>query len=159
MDANQRREEPIALPPAAQAAVDAFKEAEVGQQLADPSECGGNCFRASARFRSALREFGSAGLVIEFYAADQTWFHQAVALAGDASDLGPETIVVDWTVRQFAVHSSAPFPEIQRLATLIERWGKFGVITGQNALFSRLSSEDPEAGPWAVAQQRIAASS
>lgn len=122
-------------------------------QLADIDECDGRCFTASARFRSALREHGVGGTVIEFHSSEHNWFHQVTAVADGAKALTEETLIVDWTARQF--EPDAPYPRIERLGDALARWGTIRVIDGTYATLTRSRSENPEAGPWSEAQQRI----
>lgn len=148
------------IPDEVQAAIDAFAAADVGQQLANVEECDGRCFTASAKFRSALREFGSTGLVLEFNFPDSDnagkwWFHQVTVVAESTADLHADTIVVDWTVRQFKSEQNAPYPRIERLEDAVKRWGLARHIDGVSYGVLRDRSENPEAGPWSEAQKRI----
>jgi hypothetical protein len=81
------------LDPRAQRAIELFENSPVGEQLSEPKERSGRCWRASTRFLSALRESDLDGSLLVW--VGEGWEHGAILL--DGTD-----IVVDWTASQFA---------------------------------------------------------
>lgn len=143
--------EPV-LPEPARVAVDLFRSAPVGEQLANLDECPNRCIKASAKFKAALDHCGTTGMTIYFTGMEGSTWHHATAVCG-YGEISDETLIVDWTARQYA--ADAPYPLIETFESTLRRWQRPVFLDWDRRQYTGMPSESYFPGPWPEAGERI----